>query len=501
VADGVAKIQGRRFAWAALCAALLAPSMALAQAAPAAPTLSLEDTIRMTLRKSNDAIRIEDEKVNGAAARLKQASGAFDWMVSGEGGYQTLYVPRVAQGLLPNGQGVLTNQTDTVGTGYVSGGIGRTFRNGISVRPGVTAYPSSGASVAQTMGLTQWRPSLGLQIPLLRGLGETAADAVERAAQETLRGTSLARDFAIASLVNDTVQIYWRCLATDQVARNSMTFDQRASDYEASLEKLAGKGLLEPTIAQRAKAMAVSRRVSVEQARNAAQDCRRELASATGAPSGEAAASPGALPAMEPLGGTLGTLQEEALVTLALQNRADYKAADENVAAAAAKLEGARDSTAPTVNLAIEPDRAIVRFSQSIQNNVGEGLAEEAVAASSQAKIALSQLQSQIRQQVSVTLRNLKTAYADWQALSEAARQMDVVVIDAGGRANLGIIDRNDYINTQSQLTDIRNQAVNAQLQVLSSLATLRLMTGTVNPAAEAPTALAGKFLSPAIRD
>ena len=59
--------------------------------------LSLEQAIRLTLRGSNDAIRLEDAKVNSAAAKLKQASGAFDWTVSGEGGYQTLYVPRVAR--------------------------------------------------------------------------------------------------------------------------------------------------------------------------------------------------------------------------------------------------------------------------------------------------------------------------------------------------------------------------------------------------------------------
>ena len=107
------------------------------------PGLSLEEAIRLSLRNSNDAIRIEDEKVNSAAAKLKQASGAFDWTVSGEGGYETLYVPKIAEGLVPN-HGVLTDQTDILGTGYISGGVGRTFRDGISIRPGVTAYPSSG---------------------------------------------------------------------------------------------------------------------------------------------------------------------------------------------------------------------------------------------------------------------------------------------------------------------------------------------------------------------
>ena len=298
-----------------------------------------------------------------------------------------------------------------MGTGYVSGGIGRTFRNGISVRPGVTAYPSSGASVAQTMGLTQLRPSLGLQIPLLRGLGETAADAVERAAQETLKGTSLAREFAIASLVNDTVQIYWRCLATDQVARNSKEFDQRATDYETSLAKLAGKGLIEPTVAQRAKAMAVSRR---RQCANRPR-MRRRIAAAIWRPrpvrlrrgGGSRAAAGDAGDGRH--GRRLDGLQEEALVTLALENRADFKAAGENVAAADAKLDGARDSTAPTPESGHRTGpRHCALFPKHPEQCRRRAARTKPVAASSQARIALSQLQTQIRQQVSVTLRNLQ---------------------------------------------------------------------------------------------
>ncbi len=78
------------------------------------------------------------------------------------------------------------------------------------------------------------------------------------------------------------------------------------------------------------------------------------------------------------------------LVGVALENRADAKAARQNVAAASAKLDGARDSMDPTVNLNIEPDRAIVRFSKSIENNLGEGKMAEANADTSQAKITLS---------------------------------------------------------------------------------------------------------------
>ena len=477
-------------------AALIIASGSAALSQPA-KTLTLEDAIRSTLRQSNDAIRLEDEKVNGASARLKQASGAFDWQVTGEGGYLTLYVPKVAQGLLPNGQGVLTNQTDSVGSGYVSGGIGRTFRNGISIRPGVTAYPNAGASVAQTLGQTQFRPSLGLQIPILRGLGETAADAVERSAQEALKGSRLAREFAVASIVNDTVQTYWRCQAADEVARNAHDFDSRAAAYDQALAGLAGRGLIEPTLVERAKAMAVSRHIGVVQADNAAEDCQRDLAAATG---GARAIAGADLPAMESMKAGVENLSEEALVDLALANRADFKAADENVAAAEAKRAGAEDSTAPSLNLALEPDRAVLRFSQSLQNNISQGMREEAVAELSQAKIVQSQLQLQIRRQVSVTLRNLKSSYADWALLRDAAAQMGSVAKDARGRAQLGVIDRSELVAVESQRTDIQNQLVNARLQFASSLAALRLFTGTINPANETPESTAAKFLSPAIR-
>ena len=53
-----------------------------------------------------------------------------------------------------------------------------------------------------------------------------------------------------------------------------------------------------------------------------------------------------------------------------------------------------------TLNLDIEPDRAIVRYSQSIENNTGEGLIAEAHADTSQARLTLDRLEIQIRQQV-----------------------------------------------------------------------------------------------------
>ncbi len=94
----------------------------------------------------------------------------------------------------------------------------------------------------------------------------------------------------------------------------------------------------------------------------------------------------------------------------------------------------------------------------------------------------------------------MRRAYSDWAILNDATQQMEVVVIDANGRANLGVTDHNDFVSAQNQLASIRNQLINARLQFASDLATLRLVTGTINPVAEKPDLLASKFTSPDIR-
>jgi hypothetical protein len=140
-----------------------------AAAEPAAsPGLSLEDAVKGTLRGNNINISVQDEKVMTAEGAEKQARGQFDWTVHTQGGWQRLYYPRAIYSVAPN-LGVLTNSTQIGSAYFTSTSIGREFRNGIQINPGVTAYPGAGATPAQTLGLTQLRPSLGIDIPLVHG--------------------------------------------------------------------------------------------------------------------------------------------------------------------------------------------------------------------------------------------------------------------------------------------------------------------------------------------
>lgn len=473
------------------CSILLSPGAS----AQGIPTITLTDSIREVIRSDNDAIRLQDEKVKTADSHVREAAGAFDWGVQAQGGYQALYIPRAIGGVIP-GKGVLTNNTEILNAYYYNLSIGREFRNGIQIAPGVTAYPStSGATTAQTFGLTALRPSLGLRIPLLQGLGEEAADSAELAAKATLVGTRFDRDFAIAHTVHDMVQIYWRCLAADQVAEISLQSVNDGEEYANDLKLQAQKGLIEPGVADSATAANITRKVTLDQNEDAARSCRRDLAVATTSEAiGTSPAPTGSLPSLSGMESAVAKLDEKKLDDVALNNRSDLKAARQYISAALAARRGAEDSTSPTLNLQIDPTRAIVIYSQDLENNTAGGKAAEALSTQRQAEIALHQLETQVQVDITDSVRNIRTALADWKAELEAERESRSAVANDEKRAHFGTIGRKDLLATEDQLTTVRTDIVNTELQFASSVAMLRLVSGTAHPEQETPATTAQEF-------
>jgi outer membrane protein TolC len=459
------------------------------------PAISLVDSIRGVLRADNDAIRLQDEKVKTASSNVKQAAGAFDWTAQAQGGWQALYVPRALYGVVP-GKGVLSNNTDIVNAYYYSASIGREFRNGIQIAPGVTAYPSTnGVTTAQTFGLTVLRPSLGLRIPLLQGLGEEAADAAELAAKATLTGTRFDRDFAIAHTVHDVVQTYWRCLAAEEIARISEQSVRDGEEYYSTQKLQVERGLLEPTIAQRTAAANTTRTITYDQNEDAAKSCRRDLTLAiTGEATGPKPPPTGEMPSMLGVDPAVDSLNEAALDDTALDSRSDLKAAREYVASALAARRGTENGTSPTLSLQVDPTRAIVVYSQSLENDAAEGKDAAALSSERQAEIALHQLESQVKVNIGDAVRNIRSALAEWKASIDAERKTEKVVADAVKRARFGVTDRSDLLAARDQLTQMQTQVVNAQLLFASGVTSLRLEMGTVHPEQETPAASAAKF-------
>lgn len=493
----VGRGQDAGLAWAIVL--VLMPFAAWTARAETAPTITLADSIQSVLRRENDSVRVQDEKVKTAAALTQQAAGQFDWGVQAQTGWQALYVPHVVNGVIP-GKGVLTNDTDILSAYYYNLSVGREFRNGIQIAPGVTAYPStSGATTAQTFGLTALRPSLGLRVPLIQGLGEEAADSAELSAKATMTGTRFDRDFAIARLAHDVVQIYWRCLAAGEVAKISGQSLNDGEEYASSMKEQAARGLVEKSVAEAADAANATRRITLQQSQDAALSCRRDLAVATTGQAVAIAPAPapaGNLPGIQDADAILDGLNANALNDLALNNRSDLKAAREYISAALASRKGAEDTTSPNLTLSIDPTHAFVIYSQSLENNAAEGKAAQALSAQRQAEITLHQLETQIQVDITDALRNLKGAAAEWKAANEAIAQTESAVASDEKRAHFGVIARRDLLITKDQLTQIETQRVNAELLFASSMTTLRLITGTVHPEEETAAASAAKFSS-----
>jgi outer membrane protein TolC len=462
------------------------------------PTINLTDSIRDVLRTDNDAIRLQDERVKTASSHVQEAAGTFDWTAQAQGGWQALYVPRSVYSPVIPGKGILTNNTDILNAYYYSLSIGREFRNGIQIAPGVTAYPStSGASTAQTFGLTALRPSFGLRIPLLQGLGEEAADAAELAAKATLTGTRFDRDFAIAHTVHDMIQIYWRCLAADQVAQISAQSLRDGQEYSDSLKQQSQRGLLEPSVAQSNAAANVTRQITLNQNQDAVTSCRRDLAVATrGEAVGALPAPTGALPAMAHVDAAVANLNGAVLDDFALNNRSDLKAAREYISSAIAARRGAEDAKSPVLTLQVDPTRAIVVYSQSLENNAAEGHAAEAMSDQRQAEVSLHQLETQVQVDITDCVRNVTTALAEWKVAVKAEQDTQAAVESDEKRAHYGVIDRKILLQTKDQLTQIKTDVVNAELLFASNMAMLRLVTGTVHPEQETPATTQTLFTS-----
>jgi outer membrane protein TolC len=447
--------------------------------------------VRGALRPDSLATLLQDETVKAAAGKLQQVKGAFDWTITATAGWEVLYS---ANPVVLNGVSVLTDSVRTNNAFYYSANIGRLFRNGIQIDPGVLVYPVA-PSAALTNGLTQLRPTLGLKIPLWRGLGEEGADAGERAAKDSLMAAQRSRVYAVAQAVQNDVQTFWRCLADDQIAQITQNSERNSAAYQQSLNSLLKRGMIEPTTAQQNAANGVTQHLSAQTANDTAIACRRDLAYATtGSVKGPFPGPTGELPAVAPIVDAVDRLDVDALTQLALTQRPDLKGAEQNVEAAEENLRFAQDQASPEIDLHVDPLGASVNYTQSIQNNVAQGSEAQASAAKSQAEISLRQLEDQVHFDVSDAVRSVRRAVSDWTALKAAETQMERAVNDANKRAKYGSITWSDFLTTEAQLAAIQQQMVTTQLQFAVSLATLRLVTGTIVMDGETPATMAEKF-------
>lgn len=456
----------------------LALALLLAPAVAQADDLQLSTMIHAALdhgsklQHANIALKL-------AQARLQQAEGAFDWDANGKIGVSRLYYPRAET---VGGVSVLTNRLDSSTAEQVTAGFSKLFRDGIQIQPGISYYPNLNSSNAQTFGLTRPIPSLNLQIPLLHTFdGKNSAAANERAANFGVAGAELDRSAGLQQSVLEAVQVYWRCLAANEEQGILTDRHNSSQAYLDSLRKLAAAGQTEAATLQREAARQTIANAELGKVRELMALCRADLTGLLGPVKDGLPTIAAAFPNLGDMAARVGSLHEAQLIDLAYRRRADLKALEQYESGAREKLAAAEAGLDPKLGLALDPNGAFLTLSRSLEHNVEEGLAAEARAQASDARLKIEDLRNQITRDVSQGIVALQASLDNYSALRQSDQDLAKILQDAGQGLKSGGMDQDQFRILQSERADIAVRLVETELDCALNLAALRAATGTVD--------------------
>jgi outer membrane protein TolC len=188
-----------------------------------------------------------------------------------------------------------------------------------------------------------------------------------------------------------------------------------------------------------------------------------------------------AFPNLGDMPARVASLNQAQLTDLAYRKRADLKALEQYESGAREKLAAAEAGLDPKLGLSLDPNGAFLTLSRSLEHNVEEGLAAEARAQASDARLKIADLRIQISRDVSQGIVALQTSLDNYRALLQADRDLAKLVQDAGQGLKSGGMDQDQFRTLQSERADIAVRLVEVELDCALNLAALRAATGTVD--------------------
>ena len=464
---------------------VLAMGAATLQSPAEARALQLDAVVQAALNNGQQ-VKHADIKLKLAEARLREAKGAFDWRTTARAGWKQLYFPKAE---IIHGYTVLTNSLESSSNVQVELGVGRLFHNGIRVEPGISYFPVLNASRAQTFGAVRPMPFVNLQIPLLHVFDENnTAAANERAALKEETGSIFERNAAQQQAVSNAVQTYWSCVAAQEMTQ-ILEAERTSSDlYIKALRAQQKSGQIDMATVEMASAKEIRRNSELAQARENVAQCRMYLSLLIGSKKSlELPTMSDAFPKMQDLAQAAGRLRDGTLNDIALKNRPDIEADEQDISAANDHVASAKAGQDPKVDLLVNPDGAFVSFSMSIEGNRADGAEEAAEAYAAEARLTLTELHQQIGREVTSAAVALRNSLSTLAALRASVHAMRRIVEESRRAARAGGLDTKEVHSREEELVDLELQRVQASLDSAIDLAKLRLITGTV--ATQGPTA------------
>jgi outer membrane protein TolC len=393
-------------------------------------------------------------------------------------------------------------------TTSVKVGFSKLFSNGIGIQPFIDGKidgtnfrgkPRSrdfgGKGLEDTF---TFHAGLGFSVPLMRGRGATAVAARERAAVLEQDAAGLAVEHQLSTTALDTVIAYWNLRG----AQESVEVARASVDLQAKLAELT-KALIDagdlPAIEYaRAQATEARGRAQLEDRQRRLHEARVDLTKAMGlSTSGEASSLPTArdgfpaTPAAAPA----------TLEALAQGPRKDVEAAVKREAASVVLAKGAEtelrsklDLTGSTYFTALEEKRAgdaldrwigpsvnvTAEYEKPLGNNAAKGALAQAEADTRTRRIALADLQRQIRLR---TLRSAQTLPDTIERLRQTEQSVKLyqnTIQSEVERFKAGESTLIDTLLTQQQYTDAQLSLVAARQDLALLIAQLRFETATL---------------------
>ncbi len=435
--------------------------------------VTLEDVVSSVL-----GYNLETEKqqtyIEQNHAAAQQISGAFDWRLVAEGGYRRPRVPGT------NEENLLTAETETNTVYSARLGVGKQFRNGITVRPGISYSINTNGNASDVLAESVSLGHLAVNIPLLRGRGTQVTTANERASQKTVEASKLNKDRRLAETVVRASTQYWQSVAAKRNLEARQRAGEEAIAISGILRKLSEQGEVSVLEYQNSVANLNLRRLKIEKSVVTWNSTRRKLARLIQNEHriGNLPISVSQFPDFDPK--IRLNLNESALVDLAFEQRRDLLALHQRVQSKHISLFKARNDMWPQLDLNLDLDKVYVNYTQSLGNNLGKGRQRDAAAKLRSHELDVQMLKQAISDEVYEAIEGLKFSLESYRLSYKAHKLLVQIAGTTRNNVSQGTAGRNEYLAALDKLSDVEHIMNNASVDYINALAKLRLATGTL---------------------
>jgi len=474
-------------------------------------TVSLPEALLETLNE-HPGVQIERERVVQSEGELQTASGQFDWTASASVSKEQ-YREHFTQDQEEEGQlaALLFNRVVTESRreeiSYYSVGIQKQFRNGAVLAPNLTVLDTEDLS-RDIENLNRSEMGIDITIPLMRGLGEHATGAEERAARSNLSANRQLSRHNISRRILVSANNYWSCLAAVQSQDILEDMESRAEELFGLVERLVRVGEMEPAVLREAEAQLLQRKGDLQESRLRAEEARQALAVSMGYAPEDLVDAPLPEGPFPPVVNDWAFDRElsKAYIDQALNNRGDYLAARIGIETEEILMGRAENRIKPRLDLGLsvgvsglseEEDAgryykslyhdhagpnafASLTFAWPIANNAAKGEYVRRRSLVNEARLTSRDLSNNIASEVLVSVERIRSASREYRLAASSVEGYRDAADHEHYKVREGLSDLGDLISAEDRYLSARARQVEVTRRYASALAEVRFVTGSL---------------------